>query len=1140
MKLRVRFLVILIPFALLSMSAPARPSSGDLLLSILQEEVDRQFRAFPRIVNPVYFLSYRVEEINDCILAASMGSRTQFQNRTERILTIQIRVGSNKLDNFHLMRKSAPDRSFLSKTIRLPLDDNEEAIHQILTRETKEAYFNAVRQYRQVLTNAAIMVREQDTADDYTLLPATYYYEPPASAGDLDFEAWQQKLNACTAEFVDEETAVNGSATLHYRLVRKYFVSSEGTSIVENHPYTYFSLTATTQADDGMILPLHKNIFRQYPDELPPVEQLVEEASSMKMQLSALKTAAVADAFIGPAVLSNVAAAALFHEIVGHGVEAGNFKHEINDRTLKNKIGEHIMSEDFSIIFDPTVTIYNEAPLSGSYHYDDEGVAGRRVTAVDHGILNDFLLSRTPIENFYVPDGHGRAEHSRQPLTCQSNLFVSSEHPYSDAELRQMLRQEAKRQGKAYGYWIQSVEDSCTMSCRQYPNFFNIRVLSAYRVYADERPDELVRGIDIVGTPLSILSQIMAGGNLTEGIAVSCNSGSGHVPAHCCAPAIFIRMLETQKQIENQDRPPLLPHHVSDRTVQIDNFPELALKAMKDEISENMATLKLDRMLPPYYISCLVTDARIAAVTGIMGSVVTSEERSSRDFETRVLVGNDRVNNEHYIDENSLLSVRTPALPLPLDNDYQNIRRSLRHAVDYGYREAAARYAGKQDVLKLQNLPEDVLSLDDRSEAKCENYFHDRYYESLSLSYLQDVVCELSQMFTDADSLTDSGVDIYAYRANALFSASDGVQYAQPFSFICLRIHAATVAEDGEPLMDCTNLFYKDIENMPAAAVLKNHVVQMIERMRTIRHAPKIANSYAGPVLVTGDAAAQWFGHAFLESPLNIVASRQPICSNPDFLQSYRRHVPADNPLAQQIDRQILDNHLTVTALDGTEQFDGLELIGSYRVDAEGVSVDESRNYIESGVLLSLLSNRTPTHNIHYSNGHERLALTGDRLTTSRGAGVLSLSGNMEMSEDKLKRKLLRLANAKGYKYAYVIRKMADRNMCDVPNAKVYCHNRCCRPVYLYRIDVATGRETMVRTAVVEELNLLTFNKLCAASGTKFACNTLMKGQTGSCVNGMIPFSGIPCSLIVPTALLFNEIKIYPLTGTPLEPELRK
>ena len=45
---------------------------------------------------------------------------------------------------------------------------------------------------------------------------------------------------------------------------------------------------------------------------------------------------------------------------------------------------------------------------------------------------------------------------------------------------------------------------------RGQPQAFQVEPLVVYKVFADGRPDELVRGVDIVGTPLASLTKIVA------------------------------------------------------------------------------------------------------------------------------------------------------------------------------------------------------------------------------------------------------------------------------------------------------------------------------------------------------------------------------------------------------------------------------------------------------------------------------------------------------------------------------------------------------------------------------------------------------------------------------------------------------
>lgn len=1110
----------------------------DPLLTILQNQLEQQYNAFPkRSNNPVYFLTYRVEETEDHQMASSMGSPTQRENYKQRILTVQIRVGNPKLDNFHVLRDDVSDFFSQSRKVFLPIDNNEQAINQIIARETRQVYIEAINRYNKVLTNVAVKVLAQDTTDDYTLLPFTKYYEPPMVVSDLNYEDWQQKINRCTSVFCEGEHVIDGSANIHYYITRKYLVNSEGTSIVENHTYAYLYLSATAQAEDGMNLPLMKSYFAQNPNDFPTTEQLINDAVEMKDKLRDLWEAPVADTYVGPVVFSNEAAGVFFHEVLGHQIEGSSFKNEDDGQMLKNKIGEHILPDDFTVTFDPTSNFINDAPLSGSYVYDDEGVKGQKVVAVDHGILKNFLMTRTPIEGIAQTNGHARAEATFQPVSRQSNLIVTVGHSHSETELRQMLRQEAKTQGKSYGYWIQSVQNGYAMTGRSYPNAFNICPLEVYRVYVDGRPDELVRGVNLVGTPLSVLAQVTAGGDLTACFSGICGAASGNVPTHCCSPAILIRQIETQRQAKNQNRPPILDRPYADTISTTGSFEEAAFRAMKDEMMNDMNHLKLDDMLSPLAIDYRITDAHIYSVSSILGSVITMQELPYRDFESNVFVGNGNKNNENFVDENGLLGSNSTKISLPLDNNYNNIRRSLWKNTDELYKKAAAQYAGKQDAIKQQNLPMEMVNLDDRSDIISKPYINDKYYEKITLSQLQNIACELSAMFEKTDSLVNSGVNVYAYQANVYFMGSDNVQYAQPFSLFCVHIYAEATALDGQPLMDCTNLFYRDLKDLPAMEVLRGKVQTMMDNLLALRHAPKVTESYGGPVLFAGEAAAQIFGYAFLNNSPNIIASRQPIVSNQDFLRWYASYLPKDNVLESWIDKRVINSALSIRTLDGTAQFGDLPLIGYYQVDADGLKVDDSHDIIKNGILLTLLSDRTPTLHIPYSNGHARLALNANTVTSTIGAGVLALYGQNKFTEEKLKKKLITQAKSDGYKYAYIIRKMADRNMTDITNSKAYfTSTKTYLPIYLYRIDVSTGNETLVRMAQTENITIKTFKQLSLTSKTMQAYNTLSEGNYFFRGTEVLPISGVPCSLIVPNELLFNELDIIPAKDIPFEP----
>src|SRR3981189_2644098 len=87
---------------------------------------------------------------------------------------------------------------------------------------------------------------------------------------------------------------------------------------------------------------------------------------------------------------------------------------------------------------------------------------------------------------------------------------------------------------------------------------FKVIPVIVYRVYADGRPDELVRGTDIVGTPLASFSKILATSDKQEVFNGYCGAESGSVPVSAVAPAILVSEIEIEKKAQSNDRPPLL------------------------------------------------------------------------------------------------------------------------------------------------------------------------------------------------------------------------------------------------------------------------------------------------------------------------------------------------------------------------------------------------------------------------------------------------------------------------------------------------------------------------------------------------------------------------------------------------------
>jgi predicted Zn-dependent protease len=293
--------------------------------------------------------------------------------------------------------------------------------------------------------------------------------------------------------------------------------------------------------------------------DLPKDEVIRAAIDRVGKDLTGLLKAPVVDPFVGPAILSGRAAGVFFHEIFGHRVEGHRQKDETEGQTFTKSVNGPVLPEFLSVIFDPTKRKVGAVDLNGWYRFDDEGVPARPVTVVDKGILKTFLMSRSPIDGFPTSNGHGRRAAGAEVVSRQSNLFVESTKRVSDQELRQMLIEEVKRQNKPYGLFFDQVTGGYTTTARRGLQAFTVIPLVVYRVYPDGRPDELIRGVSIVGTPLASFASILATSEKRAVFNGICGAESGNVPVSAIAPALLVSNIEIQRKERSLDQPPYLP-----------------------------------------------------------------------------------------------------------------------------------------------------------------------------------------------------------------------------------------------------------------------------------------------------------------------------------------------------------------------------------------------------------------------------------------------------------------------------------------------------------------------------------------------------------------------------------------------------
>ncbi|MDE3202258.1 MAG: peptidase U62 [Acidobacteriota bacterium] len=542
-------------------SRAAEPNSSSVLLDTMTSELNRAFHALghqpgadPAKQLPPYFMSYSVSDAHQVNIRAEYGALVSSADDQARIADVQIRIGSPQLDNTH-----GTHRSSAIKSIVLPLTDDKEAIARSLWYATDAGYGNAIDNYLRVKTEAEVRAKEEDTSPDFSKEPPVVALRRAAPAIVLDRAAWEKRVRELSGVFREYPDVYQNIVILTVQNETDYLVSSEGSRVVTPHVSARLVALAVTRADDGMDLFRARTFEAETASGLPSQAELVAAIRDLGKSLEDLRKAPVTVPFSGPAILSGRAAAVFFHEVLGHRLEGQRQRGDEEGQTFTKDIGKEILPKFLSVADDPTLERYGKTWLNGRYTYDDEGQKAERVELIKDGVLKTFLMSRLPINGFSESNGHGRAQTGRIPTGRQGNLIITSTKTESDADLRKQLIEEAKKQGKPYGLYFEDISSGFAVTQRNSPQAFQVIPLVVYRVYVDGRPDELVRGVSIVGTPLSAMQSIVATDDHPEVFNGECGAESGTVPVSAVAPAILLSNIETQRQPQGTSRPPILP-----------------------------------------------------------------------------------------------------------------------------------------------------------------------------------------------------------------------------------------------------------------------------------------------------------------------------------------------------------------------------------------------------------------------------------------------------------------------------------------------------------------------------------------------------------------------------------------------------
>ena len=573
----VQHLKVLVPLLVLvsqGPSAAAEPASSPVksvvkkdprlvVLGAMKDELARskQKLRLPGEDGP-YFIRYAVREYDDYDLTARFGALVEDNYQHVRQGAVEVRVGSYQFDN---TADDSAEKAFdmedfdrYEPPVFVPVDNNIDGIRATLWLQTDARYKQALATLHKKRGARVTKMVEDEKMPSFSREKAARAVDPPIELR-LDRAQWEERLRRISALFKKYPELFDSQVKMSVDHQTRFIVTTEGTELVSERLIYSIQLIAAARAADGLLINHFKSFYGARESELPDEQELERTAAQLADEVKRLRDAPMLDPFNGPAILLPEAAGVFFHEALGHRLEGERQNDNKEGATFKGQIGKPVLPTFVSVLDDPTLAKVGNLSLNGHYGFDDEGVASRPVTLVDHGILRNYLKSRTPVKGSLESNGHGRAEGTLDPIGRMASTIVKSDKVVPYPQLKQMLLEEVRRQKKAFGLIIADISGGQTNTTTYDFQAFKGMPRIVYRVDATTGEETLVRGVEFVGTPIGSLNRIVAAGDQIAVFNGFCGAESGYVPVSTVAPAVLISEIELQRTRRALERPPILP-----------------------------------------------------------------------------------------------------------------------------------------------------------------------------------------------------------------------------------------------------------------------------------------------------------------------------------------------------------------------------------------------------------------------------------------------------------------------------------------------------------------------------------------------------------------------------------------------------
>jgi len=248
-----RTLTLLLILSVLAVAAAAagEAEAPSPVLAAMKGELTRSLAVLKKQSVPPYFLAYEITEARRIFTRASFGALSISDDSVRRQLDIDLRVGDYTLDNTRTIRGDARFGRRRRDFISVPVEDDGDALANVLWYQTDRVYKQAVENLTKVRTDVQVKVETEDRSADFSHESSERHIGRIVEV-DVDRAKWEKTVRAYTAPFADHGDIYQARADLIAEVTTRWFVNSEGSEIRTSQLRYRLFISAFSKADDGM------------------------------------------------------------------------------------------------------------------------------------------------------------------------------------------------------------------------------------------------------------------------------------------------------------------------------------------------------------------------------------------------------------------------------------------------------------------------------------------------------------------------------------------------------------------------------------------------------------------------------------------------------------------------------------------------------------------------------------------------------------------------------------------------------------------------------------------------------------------------------------------------------------------------